>query len=45
MRHAMGKRVCFAGSGSGDDKQWPIITMHNSVTLFGVELCEIRFGH
>jgi len=33
----MGKRVCLAGSGPRDDKQWLLTTVLHSVTLFGVE--------
>jgi hypothetical protein len=45
MRHAMGKRVCLAGTGPGDDKQWLISTVLHRVTLFGVEPSEIIVGH
>jgi hypothetical protein len=41
----MGKRVCLAGSGPRDDKQWLITTVLNGATLFGVERSEIRLGH
>jgi hypothetical protein len=45
MRHAMGKRVCFAGASPGDDEQWLTTTVLHSVSLFGVEGSEIRLGH
>jgi hypothetical protein len=45
VRHAMGKRVCFAGASPRDDEQRLITTVLNGMSLFRVEPSKIILGH